>query len=102
MIIRLVKMTFHANNAQAFEALFKERHAKIAGFEGCTGVELLKEMESNDTVVYFTRSRWIDDEDLQRYRQSDLFKDTWEKTKALFAGKPEAWSTKIVASQFED
>lgn len=102
MIIRLVKMTFHANNAQAFETLFNERHDRIAGFKGCTGVELLKEVETDDTVVYFTRSRWIDDQHLQHYRQSDLFKDTWNKTKALFAGKPEAWSTKIVASRFED
>lgn len=87
---------------ESFEKLFKERKSKIAAFEGCQGVELLAETTaSSKGSVYFTRSIWMNEESLNNYRHSELFEDTWKKTKALFADKPEAWSTKIVESKFE-
>jgi heme-degrading monooxygenase HmoA len=102
MITRIVKMIFKPELTSVFEQMFHERKDLIAGFEGCLGVELLKETQSGDEqAVYFTRSIWIDEESLERYRKSDLFADTWKNTKSKFAGKPEAWSTKIVASKFE-
>ncbi len=102
MITRIVKMIFKPELTEAFEALFAERKDLIAGFEGCQSVELLKETQvKKDEAVYFTRSIWIDEESLERYRNSDLFADTWKHTKSKFAGKPAAWSTKIVASKFE-
>jgi heme-degrading monooxygenase HmoA len=42
--------------------------------------------------VLFTFSIWDSEAALENYRQSDLFRDTWAKTKALFAEKAEAWS----------
>ena len=35
-------------------------------------------------------------DDLNNYRNSELFKDVWSKTKILFNKKPEAWSTKKI------
>jgi heme-degrading monooxygenase HmoA len=102
MITRLVKMTFRLNEAVHFEALFESKKALIAAFEGCLGVELLKETEpTSDGMVYFTRSHWADEKCLEKYRASPLFAETWRLTKAKFAGKPEAWSTKIVSAKFE-
>ena len=37
------------------------------------------------------------DEDLENYRNSKLFKDTWAKTKPLFLKPAEAWSTERIA-----
>ncbi len=101
MITRIVKMTFRSEEAVNFEALFHERSSLISGFPGCKGVELLKEESDSNSLTYFTRSIWIDDASLQAYRSSELFADTWKQTKAKFADKAEAWSTKIVESKFE-
>jgi quinol monooxygenase YgiN len=42
--------------------------------------------------ILFTYSTWVNMEQLEAYRQSALFRETWQKTKILFSGKPEAWS----------
>lgn len=95
-------MIFDPEKAEGFEKVFESRRDLIAGFDGCLGVELLREERMSDQgIVYFTRSIWINEESLEKYRHSQLFADTWAETKSRFAGKPEAWSTKIVSSKFE-
>lgn len=97
MITRIVKMTFRPEEAENFEALFRSKKALIAGTVGCHSVELLKETTSvKDAAVYITRSIWDDETSLEKYRASTLFAETWRLTKAKFAGRPEAWTTKIV------
>lgn len=100
MIIRIVKMTFEATSVAQFESLFNERKEMIRSFNGCLHLELWQEA-GNDNV-YFTYSKWESEDHLNKYRFSELFKDTWVKTKALFAAKPEAWSVEqktIVSKQ---
>jgi heme-degrading monooxygenase HmoA len=46
--------------------------------------------------VLFTYSLWESEADLNAYRHSELFEDTWKHTKALFADKPAAWSVDTV------
>ena len=48
--------------------------------------------------VFFTYSYWDNESDLENYRNSDLFKGVWAKTKPLFNAKPEAWSVDKLAS----
>jgi heme-degrading monooxygenase HmoA len=86
-------MTFEPNKVNEFTALFEDRKDAIKAFTGCNGVQLLR--EANDGNVFFTYSTWNSEEDLNHYRFSAFFKDTWGKTKALFAAKPEAWSLTI-------
>ncbi|MFM1898201.1 MAG: hypothetical protein RL577_441, partial [Bacteroidota bacterium] len=43
-----------------------------------------------------TLSRWESVDDLERYRNSQLFEETWAKTKVLFDRKPEAFSYNIL------
>ena len=38
------------------------------------------------------RSVWFSKNDLENYRNSDLFKETWKQTKTYFNDKPQAWS----------
>jgi (4S)-4-hydroxy-5-phosphonooxypentane-2,3-dione isomerase len=73
MLKRIVKLTFREEAIPEFLAIFEESKSKIRAFEGCRHLELLR----------------------NRYRQSEFFKITWEKTKVLFAGKPEAWSVAV-------
>ena len=88
MIVRLVKMSFKAEEVATFEALFAKYHQQIRNFPGCTALQLLK-----DGHTYFTYSHWEKAQDLENYRNSELFKEVWPATKVLFAKAAEAWST---------
>ncbi len=90
MIVRIVKMTFRTEEVDNFTELFNERKSLIRKFEGCNHLELWQ--EAGKPNVVFTYSIWDSEQHLDHYRFSELFKDTWAKTKALFADKPQAWS----------
>lgn len=90
MIIRVVKMTFKEEEIDAFKKLFDERKSLIRNFPGCTHLELWQ--DKNNPQVFFTYSWWQTKEDLNRYRESHFFDDTWRLTKQKFAARPEAWS----------
>ncbi len=90
MLVRVVRMEFDLNKVDTFKKLFYERKAKITAFPGCQQVQLLQDHTLPN--VYYTLSHWSSPEDLERYRTSPFFDDTWAATKALFSGKPKAWS----------
>ena len=90
MIVRIVKMNFQADKVNDFTKLFEERKDKIRNFEGCSHLELWQ--DSANENIFFTYSKWQNEQCLNHYRFSEFFKDTWGKTKVLFAENPEAWS----------
>ena len=90
MLIRIVRMDFDPQKVEDFLALFETVKGKIATFPGCNHLELCKDASSDH--VYYTFSKWDSEDDLEAYRHSDLFIDTWAKTKVLFGGKPLAYS----------
>jgi heme-degrading monooxygenase HmoA len=47
--------------------------------------------------VFFTFSIWENEEALENYRQSELFRSTWSKTKVLFSDKPNAWTVDLIS-----
>ena len=94
MLIRIVKMTFAPERTGDFTAAFNERKHLIATFEGCHGVELLRDTDSPN--IFFTYSKWDTKEHLEAYRQSELFNTTWALVKQWFVAKPEAWSVKQI------
>ena len=90
MIVRIVQMTFRLEKVENFQKLFDERKELIRHFEGCSHLELWQ--DAHNPNIFFTYSMWQSEAHLDHYRFSELFKDTWTKTKALFADKPNAWS----------
>lgn len=90
MIIRIVKMTFRPEEVETFRTLFAAKKQLIRGFAGCAHLELWQ--DAQDAAIFFTYSHWESEEALNRYRFSELFKEVWSDTKALFAAKAEAWS----------
>ena len=90
MIVRIVQMTFDPAKVDEFLALFEERKENIRSFEGCNHLELWQDAHSSN--IFFTYSMWNSEDNLNHYRFSDFFKDTWARTKALFIKKPQAWS----------
>jgi heme-degrading monooxygenase HmoA len=90
MITRIVKLTIQHERTAEFIALFNESRTLIRNMTGCSHVELLNDVHQPN--IFFTHSRWDSEEHLNMYRDSDLFKNIWPRTKILFADKPEAWS----------
>ena len=96
MFTRIVKMEFKKEEITAFLANFENVKNKIRIFPGCTFLELYQ--DKNDEAIFFTYSRWNEEEDLENYRRSILFKEVWSKTKPKFRAKAQAWSVDTRAS----
>jgi heme oxygenase (mycobilin-producing) len=94
MINRIVRMTFDPTKVDEFVQVFNGSKLQIASFPGNHGLKLLQ--DAQDKNVYYTYSLWADDDSLQRYRKSELFKTTWAATRALFIDRPQAWSTLVI------
>lgn len=90
MLVRLVKMHFTSTFAAEFKTVFKSVQPEIASFKGCRSVQLLQDQSNPE--IFFTISHWQDEDHLNAYRKSQLFKTTWAKVKPNFRFKAEAWS----------
>ena len=90
MITRIVRMRFRHEERQAFLNIFNASKHLIREFDGCR--QLLLYNEAGCPEVFFTYSVWTSAAHLDAYRNSQLFRDTWADTRALFADKPQAWS----------
>lgn len=96
MFVRIVKMSFHSEKIEKFLANFDEKKEYIRKSPGCRLLELYRDKTNPD--IFFTYSYWETEEDLENYRNSELFKGVWAKTKILFNDKPVAWSVDKLAS----
>lgn len=90
MIVRIVKMTFKADEIDSFLEIFEKQKTFIADFEGCSHLELLR--DKNNSTTFFTYSYWQNETFLDKYRQSDFFRNIWSTVKLKFDDKPMAWS----------
>lgn len=84
-------MEFREECINDFIALFEDKKEKIRSFPGCQYLELLQGLDAKKNI-FTTYSFWKTEDDLNNYRYSDLFKETWADTKKMFSKKPEAIS----------
>ncbi len=96
MLVRIVKMTFDPEKIMDFQAFFEEKKTLIRSFEGNKLLELYQDKAAPE--IFFTYSYWENEEALENYRHSEVFKNIWSETKKMFAGKPEAWSVDKITS----
>lgn len=96
MFIRIVKLSFHEENIPAFLENFELMKEKIRNAPGNRFLELYQ--DKNNKCIFFTYSYWETEQDLENYRNSELFDGIWDFTKKLFNDKPEAWSVDKLAS----
>lgn len=87
-LTRIVKMTFIPEKVNDFLEVFKSSAEIIRNFEGCKHMQLLKDMNVDN--VYYTYSIWENEESLNKYRNSSVFREIWSKTKVNFEKKAEA------------
>ncbi|GAB4375817.1 MAG: putative quinol monooxygenase [Salibacteraceae bacterium] len=90
MITRIVKMTFEERHTAHFWAVMNEVHDKILATKGCRELRVFHAVQQPEIV--FTISSWNNVDDLENYRKSELFKQTWSTVKPLFKSKAEAWT----------
>ncbi len=90
MFVRIVKLSFHSEKIKEFLENFNEKKEFIRNASGCCLLELYRDKTNSN--IFFTYSYWETEQDLENYRNSELFKEIWAKTKVLFNDKPLAWS----------
>ena len=90
MIIRIVRMHFTEAGIEEFLEIFNANKTAIRNFDGCTHLQLLKDLDNE--FVYTTLSHWQNIETLEQYRKSELFVSVWGRVKTLFAERSEAFS----------
>ncbi|GAA4450070.1 putative quinol monooxygenase [Nibrella saemangeumensis] len=94
MLIRIVRMTFQPDKLDEFMVIFNQSKDRIRTFPGCRHLELLQDIDKPN--VRMTYSLWESADELEAYRQSELFRTTWAATKVLFADKPVAFSAEKI------
>jgi quinol monooxygenase YgiN len=94
MITRIVKLTLQPDKSTAFLDIFNDSRPIILNSKGCSYVQVLRDTKQPN--VFFTYSCWDSEDNLNAYRDSELFKNIWERAKTLFADKAEAWSLNAV------
>ncbi len=87
-------MTFQVDKVEMFKEIFNDSKYKIRAFPGCNRLELHQDYHSKN--IFTTYSYWENDEALNNYRNSGLFKEVWAHTKTLFLKAPIAFSNKQV------
>jgi quinol monooxygenase YgiN len=93
MIVRIVRMTFSPTTVEVFLERFDAAAPKIRSVSGCERLALWRDADA--PAVCTTHSHWASPTALSAYRQSDLFRDTWDRVKPLFADRPEAHSYRV-------
>lgn len=89
-------MRFTETGASEFLRIFEENQLAIRHFPGCHHLELLRDI--NTPHSFSTLSHWMLADDLERYRESPLFKQVWRQVKPLFAERPQAFSFQKLAT----
>ena len=93
-LTRIVRMTFRPDAVAAFRAVFEESKHRIRTFDGCLHLELWQ--DEADPHILITYSKWKSAAALEAYRESEVFRSTWTRTKVLFAAKPQAFSVQVI------
>ena len=96
MFVRIVKMSFQEDKISNFLDNFEVIKEKIRNVPGNRLLELYQ--DKTDKCIFFTYSYWESEQDLENYRNSELFFEIWTDTKKLFNNKPEAWSVEKLVS----
>ena len=90
MLVRIVQLEIQPEHTQGFLELYSAHQEMIKGNEGCVSLQLLQSDENPNHLA--TLSHWTGEEALNKYRNSDFFRQLWSNVKPLFAAKARAFS----------
>jgi len=92
MIARIVDLQIEPSEFEKARQLIEDVAPKVKTFKGCSYLELNFDIHKKGHVQ--TYSRWISEDALNQYRNSDTFLSFWKSVKPLFARPASAWSFK--------
>lgn len=95
MIVRLVSLKFHPQHRERFLQLFEQVYPQIRARPGCLALHLVA--EADGAADFLTISIWRSPEDLEAYRQSDVFGEVWPQVREMLRERPWAASYHLVA-----
>ncbi len=90
MIIRIVRMYLATEYVDEFLEIFNRTKEAIRSVSGCSHLELLRDPDHGN--FFSTLSHWENIQNLEEYRNSELFKNVWGRVKPLFSKPAEAFS----------
>jgi quinol monooxygenase YgiN len=90
MLVRIVQLEIQPEHTQGFLELYAAHQKMIREREGCISLQLLQSDENPNQLA--TLSHWSGEDALNRYRNSDFFRQLWSNVKPLFAAKARAFS----------
>ncbi len=91
MIIRIVELEINLEEMESAELLLIEVAPKVRGMAGCSYLEIIQDVHKLSRVT--TYSHWDSEEDLNAYRDSEVFLTFWNSIKPMFQSKARAWSS---------
>lgn len=91
MIVRIVHLKIEPEKIADALRLISGVAPKVRGMEGCTYLEILRDVKSGNSVT--TYSHWDSESDLNSYRHSEVFKEFWSLVKPHFSEPARAWSS---------
>ncbi len=83
-------MSFNEDAVEDFLTIFNNSKHLIRQRKGCEYLSLHRDYHTPN--VFYTVSKWNSQNELDEYRESELFAKTWAATKKLFNDKPQAHS----------
>ena len=83
-------MHFTQSGVDEFLEIFERHKEAIRNFDGCSHLQLLKDIDDN--LCYTTLSHWDGPDNLEAYRKSELFAQVWGRVKTLFSERSQAFS----------
>lgn len=95
MIIRLVSLKFNPEHREEFLQLFEQVYPRIRARPGCLALHLVADLEAS--ADFLTISVWRSAEDLEAYRQSDIFGEVWPQVRQMLRERARAASYRLVA-----
>lgn len=97
MLIRIVQLSIRREYVDPFLSVFAEAAPHIRALPGCSRLELWQ--QPGIRGGFATYSHWQNEEALEAYRSSKLFKSNWATIKPMFSAKPRAYSYRQCAQK---
>ncbi len=94
MIYRIVKLHFQPEKIEDFLILFDQVALNVNNQPGC--IEMFMTQDIHNPQIFITHSKWESENDLNNYRDSELFAIIWPTIKPWFEKKTEAWSMNLI------
>lgn len=90
MLLRIVEFRVKKGLEEKARKVFNKVAERVSSFSGCEYVALWQ--DTDDPSHFFTFSVWDSRTSLQKYLESQVFKENWNQLKSLFSERARAIS----------